>query len=88
MQVADIKTGQIVSAIIPQHQPPGSMHGIGWTPDETEVWENGGFGEVYVWDMLDPMAPKLKEQLSLRNKKRLADLRPKRGLRLHCAGKK
>jgi hypothetical protein len=72
MQVADIKTGQIISASIPQHllKQPGSTHGIGWTPDESEVWENGNSGEVYVWDMLDPMVPKLKEQLSLRNRKR------------------
>jgi hypothetical protein len=71
MQVADIKTGQIVSATIPKHplKQPGSMHGIGWTPDESEVWENGSSGDphVYVWDMLDPMVPKLKEQLNLRS---------------------
>jgi hypothetical protein len=72
MQVANIKTGQIVSATIRQDplKQPVWMHGIGWTPDEREVWENGGSGEVYVWDMLDPMVPKLKEQLSLRSKKR------------------
>ena len=91
MQVADIKTGQIVSSIIP-HQPPRQsglvrrilsatissrsveqpelLHGIGWTPDETEVWHNSSYNDphVYVWDMLDPMAPKFKAQLSLRAK--------------------
>jgi hypothetical protein len=72
MQVADIKTGQIVSASIAEHPPKqsGLLHGIGWTPDESEVWENSSYGDppVYVWDMLDPMVPKLKEQLSLRGK--------------------
>jgi hypothetical protein len=91
MQVADIKTGQIVSAVIAEHPPqqPGLlqgivsaiipqhslkqselMHGIGWTPDETEVWENGSYSDphVYVWDMLDPMVPKLKKRLSLSGK--------------------
>ena len=91
MQVADIKTGQIISAIIP-HQPTqqsgllrriisatiswspleqtGLLHGIGWTPDETEAWENSSYSDphVFVWDMLDPMAPKFKTQLSLRAK--------------------
>jgi hypothetical protein len=67
MQVADIKTGEIVSATIPQHPPqqPGAMHGIGWAPDESEVWESGSSGEVYVWDMFNPMVPKLKERLSV-----------------------
>jgi hypothetical protein len=72
MQVADIKTGQIVSASIPEHplKQPGLLHGIGWTPNESEVWENSSYSDphVYVWDMLDPMVPKLKEQLSLRGK--------------------
>ena len=71
MQVADIKTGQIVSANIPDHPAgePGLLHGIGWTPDESEVWESSSYSDphIYVWSMLDPMAPKLKEQLSLRS---------------------
>jgi hypothetical protein len=71
MQVADIKTGQIVSANIPDHPPgePGLLHGIGWTPDESEVWESSSYSDphIYVWSMLDAMAPKLKEQLSLRS---------------------
>ena len=70
MQVADIKTGQIVSAIIPEHplKQPGLLHGIGWTPDQSEVWENSSDPHVYVWDMLDPMVPKFKEQISLTGK--------------------
>jgi len=72
MQVADIKTGQIVSAHIPDHPTgePGLLHGIGWTPDESEVWQSSSYSDphIYVWSMLDPMAPKLKEQLSLRSK--------------------
>jgi hypothetical protein len=73
MQVADVKTGQIVSANLPQHPAgePGLLHGIGWTPDESEVWESSGYGDprIYVWSMLDPMAPKFKEQLSLRSQR-------------------
>ena len=72
MQVADIKAGEIVSASIPEHPPkePGLLHGVGWTPDESEVWENSSYNDphVYIWDMLDPMVPKLKAQLSLRGK--------------------
>ena len=42
MQVADLKTGRIVTAELPEHPPgsPGLMHGIGWTPDESEVWQS------------------------------------------------
>jgi hypothetical protein len=73
MQVADIKTGRIVSANLPGHPAgePGLLHGIGWTPDESEVWESSGHGDprIYVWSMLDPMAPKLKQQLSLRSQR-------------------
>jgi hypothetical protein len=73
MQVADIKTGQIVSANIPDHPAgePGLLHGIGWTPDESEVWESSSYSDphIYIWSMLDPMAPKLKEQLSLRSQR-------------------
>jgi hypothetical protein len=73
MQVADIKTGQIASANIPDHPPgePGLLHGIGWTPDESEVWESSIYNDphIYVWSMLDPMAPKLKERLTLRSQR-------------------
>jgi hypothetical protein len=73
MQVADIKTGQIVSASIPDHPAgePGLLHGIGWTPDESEVWQSSSKSDphIYVWSMLDPMAPKLKDRLSLKSKR-------------------
>src|SRR6516165_5676247 len=73
MQVADIKTREIVSANIPDHPAgePGLLHGIGWTPDESEVWESSSYSDphIYVWSMLDPMAPQLKEKLSLRSQR-------------------
>jgi len=45
------------------------LHGIGWTPDQTEVWENSSATDphVYVWDMLNPAAPVLKDKLVLRS---------------------
>ena len=102
MQVADVKSKRIVTAILTEHPAAeaGLPHGIGWTPDEKEVWEvsggvphsrwestqgsqlhsiSGSSGAqmhrepalrphyfVYVWDMSDPMAPRLKERLRLR----------------------
>ncbi len=79
MQVADVKTGQIVTANIPYRSPAdlGLLHGIGWTPDQTEVWEGSTASDphIYVWDMLDPMVPVLKER----------DVRYNRRLRLCCA---
>ena len=42
MQVADLKTARIITAILPHH-PAGDarlMHGIGWTPDQSEVWQS------------------------------------------------
>ena len=71
MQVADIKTGQIVTASIPNHPPgePGLLHGIGWTPDESEVWESSGNDPyIFIWSMLNPMAPTLRERLILRSR--------------------
>lgn len=71
MQVANIKTGQIITASIPDHPPgdAGLLHGIGWTPDQTEVWQSsaGNDPHVYVWDMLNPAAPVLKQTLMLRS---------------------
>jgi len=71
MQVANIKTGQIITASIPDHPPgdAGLLHGIGWTPDQTEVWQNssGSDPHVYIWDMRNPIAPVLKERLTLRS---------------------
>jgi hypothetical protein len=71
MQVADIKTGKIATATVPD--PPrggtGLPHGIGWTPDEREVWHSGSAGDPheYVWDMAEPMAPRFKQRLALRS---------------------
>jgi hypothetical protein len=71
MQVARLKTGQIITASIPDHPPgdAGLLHGIGWTPDQTEVWQNSSWSDphVYIWDMRNPMAPVLKETLTLRS---------------------
>jgi hypothetical protein len=69
MQVANLKTGEIVTANLPG-QPPGDlwlMHGIGWTPDQSEVWQSSTPSDphVYVWDMGNPMAPVLKQTLNL-----------------------
>ena len=69
MEVADLETGRIVTASIPDHPPgdAGLLHGIGWTPEQREVWENSTQADphVYVWDMRDPMAPVLKDRLTL-----------------------
>ena len=71
MQVANLKTGQIITATLPDHPAgdPGLMHGIGWTPDQTEVWESGSGNDphVYIWDTRDPMSPVLKDRLTLRS---------------------
>ena len=71
MQVADLKTGQIVTAKIPEEQPGDIelLHGIGWTPDQSEVWENstGNDPHVYIWNMLNPLVPVLKGKLTLRS---------------------
>jgi hypothetical protein len=71
MQVADLRTGRIATANIPHH-PPGNvglMHGIGWTPDQTEVWQSssGSDPQVYIWDMSDPISPVFKQALTLRS---------------------
>jgi hypothetical protein len=69
MQVADLKTGEIITARIPDHPPgnAGLLHGIGWTPDQKEVWQSGPGSDphVHVWDMTRPMAPVLKSRLTL-----------------------
>jgi len=71
MQVADLVSGRIVTATIPEHPPgdPGLLHGIGWTPDESEVWQSSAASDphVFIWNMLDPMAPVLKQTLRLRS---------------------
>jgi hypothetical protein len=71
MQVADLETGQIITADIPDHPSgdPGLLHGIGWTPDQSEVWENSSWDDprVYIWNMANPMAPVTRQRLSLRS---------------------
>jgi hypothetical protein len=71
MQVADLKSGRIVTANLAEHPPgePGLLHGIGWTPDEREVWQSSSAGDphVYVWSMRDPMAPVLAERVSMKS---------------------
>jgi len=71
MQVANLGTGRIITANIPDHplRDAGLLHGIGWTPDQTEAWQSGGWDDphVYVWDMHNPMIPVLSERLALRS---------------------
>jgi hypothetical protein len=71
MQVADLKTGAIVTAAIPEHPggDAGLLHGIGWTPDQGEVWQSSAWNDphVFIWNMADPMAPVLKQSLALRS---------------------
>jgi hypothetical protein len=71
MQVANVKTGQIITANIRDHAPAdvGLLHGIGWTPDQREVWQSstGSDPHIYIWDMLNPMTPVLKDRLTLRS---------------------
>jgi hypothetical protein len=71
MQVGDLQSGRIVTASLSEHPDgdPELLHGIGWTPDEREVWLVGAAWDpvVYVWDMADPMAPRLQQKLPLRS---------------------
>lgn len=73
MQVADLKSGRIVTARFPEHPPgkPGLLHGIGWTPDEREVWQSGSADDphVYIWSMRDPMAPVLAERVGMKSRR-------------------
>jgi hypothetical protein len=72
MQVAELKSGRIVTASLAEHPPgePGLLHGIGWTPDEREVWQSSSAGDphIYVWSMRDPMAPVLVERISMKSR--------------------
>jgi len=72
MQVADIATGKIVTATVPAppRGPPGLLHGIGFTPDEREVWHSSSAGDpnVFVWDVTEPMAPRFKQRLAMRSR--------------------
>ena len=71
MQIANLKSGEIITATIPNHPPgdAGLLHGIAWTPDQSEVWENssGSDPHVYIWRMLNPTSPILKDKLALRS---------------------
>jgi hypothetical protein len=71
MQVVNLKTGRIITANIPNDSTGdvGLLHGIGWTPDQSEVWESSTWNDphIYVWDTLNPMAPILKKRLALRS---------------------
>src|SRR4029453_6676618 len=73
MQVADFKSGRIVTASLAGNPPgaPGLLHGIGWTPDEREVWQSSSAGDphVYVWSMRDPMAPVLVDRVSMKSRR-------------------
>jgi DNA-binding beta-propeller fold protein YncE len=70
MQVANLKMGQIITASLPDHPPgdAGLLHGIGWSPDESEVWESSSWNDphVYVWAVDNPMTPVLKQTLTLK----------------------
>lgn len=71
MQVADLKSSRIVTAGLAEHPhgEPGLLHGIGWTPDEREVWQSSSVDDphIYVWSMRDPMAPVLVERISMQS---------------------
>jgi 6-phosphogluconolactonase (cycloisomerase 2 family) len=72
MQVAELKSGHLVTASLAEHPPgePGLPHGIGWTPDEREVWQSSRADDphIYVWSMRDPMAPVLVERVSMKSR--------------------
>ena len=72
MQVAELKSGHIVTASLAEHPPgePGLLHGIGWTPNEREVWQSSSAGDphIFVWSMRDPMAPVLVERVSMKSR--------------------
>jgi hypothetical protein len=72
MQVAELKSGRIVTASLAEHPAgePNLLHGIGWTPDEREVWQSSSADDphIYVWNMRDPMAPVLAERLSMKSR--------------------
>jgi len=71
MQVAELKSGRIVTANLAEHPAgdPELLHGIGWTPDEREVWQSSSADDphVYVWSMRDPMAPVLAERVRMKS---------------------
>src|SRR5215471_1562594 len=72
MQVVELKSGRIVTATLAEHPAgePELLHGIGWTPDEREVWQSSRADDphIYVWSMRDPMAPVLAERVSMKSR--------------------
>lgn len=73
MQVAELKSGRIVTASLAEHPAgePELLHGIGWTPDEREVWQSSSADDphIYIWNMRDPMAPVLAERVSMKSRR-------------------
>jgi hypothetical protein len=72
MQVVELKSGRIVTARLVEHPAgePELLHGIGWTPDEREVWQSSSADDphIYVWSMGNPMAPVLAERVSMKSR--------------------
>jgi len=72
MQVVELKSGRIVTASLAEHPAgePELLHGIGWTPDEREVWQSSSADDphIYVWSMRNPMAPVLAERISMKSR--------------------
>jgi uncharacterized protein YuzE len=69
-QMVNLSSGAIITATIPYSQVSFSLlHGIAFSPDETEVWQNttGSDPHAYVWDVTNPMSPVMKQQLTLSN---------------------
>jgi hypothetical protein len=71
MQVVELKSGRIVTASLAEHPAgePELLHGIGWTPDEREVWQSSSADDphIFVWSMRNPMAPVLAERISMKS---------------------
>ena len=68
MQVANLRTGQIIQAPFPGTPQSGLLHGIGWTPDATQVWEADGTNpQVGIWNMANPMSPQFSGFLPIAN---------------------
>jgi DNA-binding beta-propeller fold protein YncE len=65
-EVADPATGRVIASV-PLASGAGG-HGIGWTPDEREVWVNDGEANVvHVFDMTT-MPPRETRQVTVSNK--------------------
>ena len=67
IQIGNLKTGKIYTAVPPNAPAEGESHGIGMRPDEQEVWQSGPNPDPheYVWNISDPRNPKLTHTLSL-----------------------